>query len=84
MITVSALYKKLEKLVKEGHGRKPVCIDKSSFSHPCEEDGAVVIGVEEVTRPHWIPTLDDDGGQKINKDGSESGRAVMVLKGGAK
>lgn len=80
-ITVAALHKKLSALLAAGHERKPVCIDKSTFHHPLEQDGAVVLNVETVCNPTFIPYADDDGGTKINKDGSESGRYVVLLKG---
>ncbi len=80
-LTVARLHKALGSLVEAGHGRKPVCINKETFRHPCEMDGAVVLGVEAVVGPEWIGTADDDGGQKMNADGSESGRHVVILIG---
>lgn len=82
-ITVARLHKALTALIEQGHGRKPVCIDKSTFHHPLEGDGAVVLEVESVAGPAWISMSDDDGGAKLNGDGTESGRHVVVLKGGA-
>jgi hypothetical protein len=80
-ITVGALHKVLSDLVSAGHSRKPVCIDKSTFSHVLESDGAVILPIEKISPVTWVPTVDDDGGTKMNADGSESGRYMVVLSG---
>lgn len=80
-ITVAALHKKLTALVERGHGRKPVCINKETFQDNRESDGCVILGVEDLDGPIWIPNADDDGGHLENADGSESGRMTVVLKG---
>lgn len=82
-MTVQRLHKLLGQLIEQGHGRKPVCVDKASFSSPLENDGISVFDLEIVDGPRWIEMADDDGGTKWNKDGSESGRRVVILKGGA-
>ncbi len=82
-ITVASLHKKLADLIAAGHGRKPVCINKESFTHPLENDGAVILGIESVKGPEWVGTCDDDGGIKVNADGSEAGRMTVILQGGA-
>lgn len=79
-ITVGKLHKFLGDLIAKGHARKPVCVDKATFWNPLEADGATILGVEK-GRFMWIPHIDDDGGTKVNKDGSESGRACLVLRG---
>lgn len=79
--TVAALHKALGQLVAAGHGRKPVCIDKETFTDRLEIDGATILDVASVDGPKWIYKMDDDGGVKINADGSESGRFTVVLKG---
>lgn len=81
-MTVAKLHRLLGEIVERGHGRKPVCIDKSTFHHPLEGDGALILGVESVEGPRWIYNCDDEGGVKENADGSESGRMTVVLKGG--
>lgn len=60
--------------------RMPVHVDKSSFAHALESDGAVILKVAglEVLTYH---ILDDDGGIKINKDGTESQRTSVVIYG---
>ena len=81
-MTVAALHKRLAALIEAGHGRKPVLVNKASFHHPCEQDGTVVLDLAAVEGPTWIPLGDDDGGTKINKDGTEAGKTVVVLGGG--
>ncbi len=81
-MTVAALHKRLGALIEAGHGRKPVLVNKSSFYHPCEDDGVVMQDLAFVNGPKWIPIADDDGGTKFNKDGTESGKEVVVLDGG--
>jgi hypothetical protein len=80
-MTVSKLHKLLGDLVAAGHGRKPVLVNKASFTNPLEEDGVVILPIATVSGPRWIGTSDDDGGTKWNKDGSESGQTVIVLSG---
>lgn len=81
--TVSALHKALGKLIEEGQGRKIVCVDKESFQHPCEGDGSAVILELAGLGIKWVQMADDDGGIKVNKDGTESGRTFLVLAGGS-
>lgn len=80
-MTVEKLHRMLGNLVARGHGRKPVCIDKSTFRHPLEADGDVILGVECVLGPKFIPLADDDGGQKFRADGTEAGRMTVVIVG---
>ena len=80
-MTVAALHKRLGELVAAGHGRKPVLINKNTFTHPLESDGCVMLPVVEVQGPAWMGVMDDDGGTKWNKDGSEFGKTVVVLSG---
>ncbi len=81
--TVARLHKELGKLIEQGHGRKPVKINKATFRNPLEDDGAVIMDIHIIEGPAWIPVCDDDGGTKWNRDGTESGSRVVVLKGGA-
>lgn len=80
-MTVAALHKRLGALIEAGHGRKPVMVNKATFTHPLEEDGAVILHIAEVRGPEWIPNVDDDGGTKWNRDDSESGQRVVMLAG---
>ena len=79
--TVARLHKELGKLIEQGHGRKPVQINKESFRNPLENEGVVIMDVESITGPTWIPMSDDDGGTKWNADGTESGMRVIILRG---
>ena len=29
----------------------------------------------------WVPTIDEDGGTKVNRDGSEAGKNCLVIVG---
>jgi len=81
-VTVNKLYELLSKLVKEGHGRKPVCIDKCTFTDPRESDGPMILPVCALDLK-WVNDADDDGGIAVNKDGTERGRLTLVLGGGS-
>lgn len=79
--TVAKLHKELQRLIDQGHGRKRVFVDKTSFHHNCESDGVTILelaglGIE------IVPVSDGDGGTKFNKDGSESISTICVLAGG--
>ena len=80
-MNVQQLHKALGALIEQGHGRKPVCVNKASFSHPLESDGAVILKVWSISEPRWINMTDDDGGTKFNKDGTESGSYTIVIEG---
>lgn len=80
-MTVAKLHKILCELVESGQGRRPVCVNKESFYHPCESDGVVILDVTEATADTII-MADDDGGTAINKDGTEKMRKVFVIGGG--
>lgn len=81
--TVARLHKELGKLIEQGHGRKPVQINKQSFQSTLEDDGAVIMDINAIEGPRWVIRADDDGGTKWNRDGTEAGRRVVILKGGA-
>lgn len=80
-MTVEKLYRLLGDLVGKGHGRKPVCIDKYSFQDNQEGDGCTILEVHNCECPVFVAIADGDGGVKYNKDGSESGRMTVILKG---
>lgn len=80
-ITIGKLHKILGEMIENGHARKPVTIDKETFTHNLESDGVSILPVESA-KIKWIRLADDDGGVKTNKDGSESGRYNLVLTGG--
>lgn len=79
-MTVKALHKLLGALIEQGHGRKPVLVNKPTFEHNLEGDGCVMLDVCGIEKS-WVYTVDEDGGTKINQDGSESGRTCVVLYG---
>ena len=78
--TIAKLHKELQKLIDQGHGRKIVNINKASFQHNLESDGGVIMEVEGLGI-QTVPVIDDDGGTKWNKDGSEASMTVLVLAG---
>jgi hypothetical protein len=80
-MTLNRLYRIIGKLIAEGHGREPVCVNKVSFSHALESDGAVILPVEDISIK-CINILDEDGGIQMNKDGTERTRMTAVLAGG--
>lgn len=79
-MTVNKLYELLFDLVKKGHGRKPVYVDKATFTDPRENDGPMILPVCELELK-WVLDADDDGGIAVNKDGTERGRTTCVLGG---
>ena len=79
-ITVAKLHRILGEQIKKGNGRKPVCISKDTFTHNCESDGVTILEICTVALK-WIPTADDDGGWKFNRDGTGAGRQTVVLGG---
>lgn len=80
-MTVNQLRNLLDALIANGHGRKPVCIAKHTFTDPLEADGANILPVERITGPEWIYKTDDDGDVKINKDGTEAQTRIVILRG---
>ena len=81
-MTVNALYRKLQKLCRDGHGRRRVSIDKSTFTHPLEADGAVVLDIESV-HVRSVPQVDDDGFQRYDSRGRGVEYLTLVLSGTA-
>ena len=71
----------LGELVESGQGRRPVCVNTSSFWHPLESDGAVILAATEA-KAETITMVDDDGWTATNKDGTEKTRKVFVIGGG--
>ena len=79
-MTIGKLNEITTEMVKNGRSRISVCIDKSTFSHPLEEDGAVImdVGSAEI---QTIPLMDGDGFTEFRKDGSEKLKTKFVLSG---
>lgn len=80
-MTLNELHKRLGKLIEQGHGRRHVAVNKPTFQHNLEADGAVILPVCQV-HAEWIPDIDGDGWAVTNKDGSERGRVTIILGGG--
>ena len=79
-ITINKLHKILGDAIEQGWGYRHVCISKKTFSHPLESDGVIILPVEEANVESF-PVFDDDGFQKIRKDGAEVYRIALVLRG---
>ncbi len=67
-MTINQLQKILAKLIEQGAGRRAVCVDKCSFTHPLESDGAMILSVESAAA-QVVEMSDDDGGTKTLSDG---------------
>lgn len=81
-MTLNQLHKRLEKLIADGHGRKPVCVAKETFRDNREDDGCSILQVHGLGL-ELIHMADDDGGTAVNKDGSERMRWNVILVGSA-
>jgi hypothetical protein len=79
-MTVNQLHKKLSKMIADGSGKRYVSIDKSTFSHVCENDGVTILNAHDcrIARVH---VGDEDGGAAENADGSERYTTVAILFG---
>jgi hypothetical protein len=80
-MTIGRLHKLLGKMIEQGHARKKVCINKDSFFHPLEGDGAVILEAE-TAQIEAHPMIDDDGFTKFRADGSESMHTSLIIGGG--
>lgn len=80
-MNVNQLYKRLGQLIEEGHGRKPVCVAKTTFVDNCEDDGVTILPLVGLGI-RAINIHDGDGGTGYNKDGSERLRQTVILAGG--
>lgn len=79
-MTVKCLHKLLGKLIGQGHGRKPIYVNKETFHHPLEADGVVTCEPCGLTIVR-LRTIDGDGFTQWRKDGRESSSAVVLLWG---
>lgn len=78
-MTIRQLHNLTGKLIAEGHSRKPVCIDKTTFSHPLEPDGCCILEVESAeVKCHEM--LDENGSSE-KADGGTRQRTSFVLSG---
>jgi len=79
-MTINQLHKITGKLIEQGSGRRAVCVDKSSFTHPLESDGAMILSVESAAA-QVVEMSDDDGGTKTLANGRVATSAMLVLSG---
>lgn len=77
-MSVGRLHRILSELIKRGHRRTKVTIYKKTFTHNLGE-----VDIHEVcgVNVQLVDQCDDDGGTKINRDGSESCRMNALLFG---
>ena len=77
-MTIIKLHKQLTALIKAGHGRKTVCVDKSKCTHALEADGVCIINVTgaEISTHEMA---DDDGGTKTRANGETCYRTALVI-----
>lgn len=78
-MTVNKLIRLLEKLC-EGNGRMPVTVNTSTFKHPLEKDGCIIVDVDGASI-ELHPMADGDGFRVEEADGSERHRLSVVLTG---
>lgn len=78
-MTINALSKILNQLKEKGLGRKGVTVDKKSLF---DGNGTWQICDIKCAEYELLPFCDGDGFSKTNKDGTESIRQYLVLKGG--
>lgn len=81
-MTLNQFYKRLGKLIVEGHGREHVTVAKHTFTDNRESDGCTILpvvgmGIRTINR------ADDDGGCARNKDGTFRYMTVLILAGGS-
>lgn len=79
-MTINQLHAITEKLIQQGCGRRKVTIDKSTFSHPLEGDGAVILDVASADF-ECVPILDADGYAERTKSGAEKIMMTLVMVG---
>lgn len=79
-MTLNKLKKIIDGLIAEGHGRRLVCINKDTFTHPLEGDGCVILPIDRVIVDSVLQ-IDDDGGTKELADGSEAYRINVIMVG---
>lgn len=79
-LTINQLYKKLGKMIGEGHGKRYVAVAKDTFRSNLEVDGVTILPAQDC-RIVTVFKADDDGGIAINKDGTEKSLTEAVLFG---
>lgn len=79
-MTVNQLHKALGKMIENGNGRLPVCVNKPTFSSNLEPDGHVILDICGANMRVY-PVIDGDGGTALRKDGTERQMSCVVLYG---
>lgn len=79
-MTVTRLHKLLGKMIDDGLGRRQILVNKETFTHNLEADGAVMLEVCGVI-PHVATLMDDDGGTAVRKDGRERSSLCVLIYG---
>lgn len=79
-MTINKLLKLCEVAIAAGHGRAKVCVEKPTFTHPLEGDGAVILDAYHAA-VESVVQMDDDGGTKTDSRGRECYRMCFVLHG---
>lgn len=77
-MTAGKLHRILGELIKAGHERSAVCIDKETFTHPLESDGCVMLDAYGA-KAEYVPVMNDDGGM-MHGD-KEKHKSCVVLWG---
>ena len=78
-MTIGKLHKILTRLIENGHARKGVCVQKETFRHDMESDGAVILDVKTADL-EFFPMIQEDGGTLLD-NGDESCHTAIVLRG---
>lgn len=79
-MNIKSLHRILNDLIAAGAGRREVCVDKSTFTHPLESDGATILNVDSA-EAKVIELADEDGGTKTLSNGRVATRYTLVLSG---
>ena len=79
-MTINQLHKLTAKLIAQGAGRRKVCISKTTFRHPLENDGCTILDIETGALKSF-EIADDDGGTAIDSRGRVKTSIALVLTG---
>ena len=79
-MTIQKLHKILSEQIAMGHGRKPVRVDKLSFSDPSDAEVWMIIDLVAVDLLA-VTNRDEEGNAKFRADGAQSTRICCVLSG---
>lgn len=79
-MTVAKLHKLLGEMIAQGHGRRSVLVNKSTFTSNLEADGVVILEVCGVI-PHTGTYADGDGFTAVRRDGRECTMSCVLIYG---